>query len=305
MNRTWLTAKEGIAEAHCKSARTVTVDIGNTSYKFGLFNSPRLDASRRAGLPVTYPFSIDDLRILPHQLKVVPIWLSVFTRKERQTNQPLLWLVSSVNRTRTEMLLEFLIKKRPQDIFALLDQADVPIRTVYTDQAQLGIDRKLAGLAACRRFQESTPAFIADIGTAVKLDLVNDGVFLGGAIVPGPETEIDSLFKSTDRLPQLNWSARDIPKKYPAVNTTDAIRLGIAGSLAGSICYFYKRALDTLNSPPVPIIITGGGAVGLEPFLRASLSELIPQASGIWIRTVRDLVHTGIELTRQSIVSDL
>ena len=82
MNTTWLTAHEGVNRAKREQSRTVAVDIGNTAYKLGLFNSPRLDAARAAGLPPAYPFSIDDLRILPHQLKVIPIWLSIFLRKE-------------------------------------------------------------------------------------------------------------------------------------------------------------------------------------------------------------------------------
>lgn len=302
MNTTWLTAHEGISLAKREQSRTVAVDIGNTAYKLGIFNSPRLDAARAAGLPTVYPFSIDDLRILPHQLKVIPIWLSIFLRNQTQKSCPLLWLVSSVSKPRTEVLFEFLQQKRPSDIFAVLDQSDVPIQTAYADPAQLGIDRKLAALAASKRFSEPTALFIVDIGTAVKFDLVSrNGHFLGGVILPGPEAQLNSLFKETDRLPQLRWSPRDIPLSYPAVNTNDAILSGVAGGIAGSLSYFYRRALRTVDQPSVPILITGGGSIGMEPFLRNAISELLPDLSGIWIRTVRDLVQTGIELTRQCI----
>lgn len=302
MNTTWLTAHEGVNRAKREQSRTVAVDIGNTAYKLGLFNSPRLDAARAAGLPPAYPFSIDDLRILPHQLKVIPIWLSIFLRKETQKLHPLLWLVSSVNKPHTEVLFEFLQQKRPNDIFAVLDQSDVPIQTAYPDPAQLGIDRKLAAFAASKRFSEPTALFIVDIGTAVKLDLVGrNGHFLGGVILPGPEAQLNSLFKETDKLPQLRWSPHDIPQSYPAAKTNDAILLGVAGGIAGSLGYFYKRALRIAGQPSVPILITGGGSIGIEPFIRNAISELLPDLSGIWIRTVRDLVQTGIELTRQSI----
>ena len=302
MNTTWLTAHEGIERAKSLLSRTVAVDIGNTAYKLGMFNSPRLDAARTAGLPFSYPFSIDDLRLLPHQLKVIPVWLSVFLRKPDLKSRPLLWLVSSVNRARTETLFEFLEKKRPDDLFAVLDQADVPIQTDYTDPAQLGIDRKLAALAASKRFSEPTPVFIVDIGTALKLDLVSrNGVFLGGVVLPGPETQLGSLFKETDRLPELHWSAHAIPDSYPALNTSDAIQLGVAGGIVGAISFFYQKARQAVRQSDIPIVITGGGSIGFEPFLRKALTELHPETSATWIRTVRDLVQTGIELTRQSL----
>lgn len=303
MNTTWFSAREGIERANAQQSRTVAVDIGNTAFKLGLFNSPRRDAARRAGLPFSYPFSIDDIRLLPQQLKIIPLWLSIFLRKENQSSRPLLWLVSSVNRTGTEILFEFLKRKRPDDIFAVLDQGDIPIQTAYTDPSQLGIDRKLAALAANKRFSEPTAVFIIDVGTALKLDVVSrDGVFLGGVILPGPETQLNSLFKETDRLPELHWSSRHIPSTYPSINTSDAILLGVAGGIAGSLCYFYKRAIQIACQPSLPIIITGGGAIGLEPFLRHALSQLITDSSNVWLRTVRDLVQSGIELTRQSLV---
>ena len=303
MKTTWLTAREGIERAKANLSRTVAVDVGNTAYKFGFFNSPRLDAARAAGEPFSYPFSIDDLSLLPHQLKVIPIWLSIFLRKQEQRSRPLLWLVSSVNELRTRDLFTFLQKKRPNDIFAVLDHYDVPIKTNYTVPNQLGIDRALAALAASARFSEPTSVLIVDIGTAVKFDLIDSsGTFLGGAILPGPETELSSLFKGTDMLPELHWTPRDIRKSYPAVNTNDAIRLGVAGGIVGSLCYFYKKALPVVKQPQLPIIITGGGAVGLEPFVRKGFTEILPDASGVWMRTVRDLVLSGIELSRQSFV---
>ncbi|MGI5830911.1 MAG: type III pantothenate kinase [Thermoguttaceae bacterium] len=298
-----LCAREAIAESGEKSLRMTAVDIGNTAYKFGLFHIGSLDRAKKSGYPPYYPFSINDLRIVSRQLNVLPIWLSIFARQVSEEHRPILWLVSSVNRERTEVLYRFLRQKRPGDIFGVIDQTDVPVPTAYTDPAQLGIDRKLAALAASRRFSEPVPVFVVDIGTAVKFDLVDaDGRFLGGAIMPGPETGIRSLFEKTEKLPELNWSPREVPKTYPAVNTSDAIRLGIAGGLVGSLLYFYGRALALTHRESLPVILTGGGSIGMEPFFRHSFREFF-SIPDIRIMTVRDLILTGIELTRQAIVS--
>ena len=107
-----LSSTEAIALATERSARMAAVDIGNTNYKFGLFNTPRLDAARKAGTPPAFPFSIDDLRIAPPQLRVLPIWLSVLMSGESVRHQPVLWLTASVNRQRTEELFQFLKHKR-------------------------------------------------------------------------------------------------------------------------------------------------------------------------------------------------
>ena len=300
-----LSAAEAIAQSIERSARMTAVDIGNTNYKFGLFNTPRLDAARKAGTPSAFPFSIDDLRIAPPQLRVLPIWLSVLMSGESVRRQPVLWLTASVNRQRTEELFQFLKHKRPDDIFGVLESDEVPIPTAYQNPAQLGIDRKLAALAASRRFKEKTPVLVIDIGTAVKFDLVDEnGIFLGGAIAPGPETALQSLSQKTEKLPDLSWSVKELPQHYPAANTADAIRDGIFGSLAGAAICFYKEALTVTKFPSIPILLTGGGAIGLELYLKSSFSSFFP-GSEIRIRTVRDLILSGIELTRETLMTQI
>ena len=297
-----LSSTEAIALATERSARMAAVDIGNTNYKFGLFNTPRLDAARKAGIDLAFPFSIDDLRIPPRQLRVLPTWLSVLMPKKSESHQPVLWLTASVNQQRTEELFQFLKQKRPDDIFGELASADVPIETAYQNPAQLGIDRKLAALAASRRFKGKTPVLIIDIGTAIKFDLVDEnGIFLGGAIVPGLEISLQSLSQKTEKLPVLSWSAKELPQSYPAATTADAIFTGIFGSLAGAAFYFYKEALAVTKRSQIPILLTGGGATGLELPLKQSFAPFFPP-SKIHIRTVRDLILSGIELTRENLV---
>ena len=300
-----LSATDAIARSIEQSACMVAVDIGNTNYKFGLFNTQRLDAARNAGIYPAFPFSIDDLRIAPRQLRVLPIWLSILMSEESVRQQPVLWLTASVNRQHTEDLFLFLKQKRPNDIFGLLVSADVPIQTAYQNPQQLGIDRKLAALAASRLFKEKTPILVIDIGTAVKFDLVDEnGIFLGGSIAPGPEISLQSLSQKTEKLPTLSWSVKELPESYPAANTVDAIRSGIFGNLAGAAFYFYKESLTVTKRSSIPILLTGGGAISLELPLKDFFTPFYPE-SEIRIRTVRDLILSGIELTRETLMTQI
>lgn len=279
------------------SMRMIAVDIGNTALKFGLFDLPQLKNRSRANHSFFYPFSMDDLRILPKQLKILPAWLSTFSHRH---DEPFLWLVASVNQQQTNSLFEFLQEYRPHDQFGLLSTNDVPLKTVYRNPNTLGIDRKLAALAASRRFLPSVPVMIVDIGTATKIDLVDEtGVFRGGAILPGPALCLRSLSENTDKLPNLDWSLRKIPDSYPAENTEDAIYLGTFSAVSGSLLACYDAALRETHRNSIPIILTGGGAAGIEPRLSQFLARFYHEE--IWMRTIRDLVLSGIEFTRQSL----
>ncbi len=55
-----------------------------------------------------------------------------------------------------------------------------------------------------------------DFGTAITVDVLESGNFVGGAIVPGFNTAINSLFSKTANLPQVEIALLDynIGKKY-------------------------------------------------------------------------------------------
>lgn len=295
--------------------RLIAVDIGNTAMKFGLFDEPSLSAVNEVPVPggrkFPYPFSLTDCLESGVETDVeagggfstLKNWLGALLRREggfpgRAGGERFRWAIASVNHHRTAILRDWLAENRPNDRVTLLTNADVPLQSDYARPAALGIDRLLAALAAKEFFQTDGPAMIVDIGTAAKIDLLENGRFAGGAILPGPTVEARSLSERTDKLPAIDFYKKGEPFFYPATATEPAIRLGILGGIRGAILYFYRETLRRTGADFIPVMVTGGGAPGIEskiePLLAEELKTKTPRKI---VRTTRDAVLTGIALS--------
>ncbi len=121
----------------------------------------------------------------------------------------------------------------------------------YERPEQLGPDRWAALIAA--RAVHSGPCLVVNSGTATTVDMLTaDGVFRGGAILPGVELMRFVLHEHTGRLPLDEGSYRDQPRK-----TADAIETGCRHAQAGAVERMYRVLRDVeLN----PLCIVAGGA---------------------------------------------
>jgi len=100
-----------------------------------------------------------------------------------------------------------------------------------------------------------------DAGTAVTVDALNDqGMHLGGQIIPGVATMAASLSSATSDIPQV----RPAPGRGRADlgmfarNTAAAVREGAQNAVAGAV----DRAIQTLqsNACQPAVVLTGGDA---------------------------------------------
>jgi type III pantothenate kinase len=121
----------------------------------------------------------------------------------------------------------------------------------YERPDQLGPDRWAALIAA--RAVHHGPCLVVNAGTATTVDMLTaDGVFRGGAILPGVELMRFVLHEHTGRLPIQEGAYREAPR-----NTVDAIETGCRHAQAGAVERMYRvfRELE-LN----PLCIVAGGA---------------------------------------------
>lgn len=121
----------------------------------------------------------------------------------------------------------------------------------YERPEQLGPDRWAALIAA--RAVHSGPCLVVNSGTATTVDMLTaEGVFRGGAILPGVELMRFVLHEHTGRLPIGEGGYRDAPR-----NTVDAIETGCRHAQAGAVERMYRVFRDLeLN----PLCIVSGGA---------------------------------------------
>jgi type III pantothenate kinase len=100
-------------------------------------------------------------------------------------------------------------------------------------------------------------AVIVDAGSAVTVDILRNGVFEGGSIMPGLDMMLRSLGENTAALPRLTPGA-NLPGP-PGTDTESAIRAGTAGALAGGVIRLVSLSAEAFGDPP-PVFLTGGDA---------------------------------------------
>lgn len=138
--------------------------------------------------------------------------------------------------------------------------AQCGVRSSYDDPAQLGADR-WAALIGARRLA-SGACLVVNAGTALTVDALSDeGVFLGGIIVPGIELMRRALDSHTAGLRLQPGEVRFFP-----ANTGDAIMSGAAHALAGAVERMAAFMHESGQSA-VRVVLSGGAAPVLRPLL--------------------------------------
>jgi type III pantothenate kinase len=124
------------------------------------------------------------------------------------------------------------------------------VKNAYLQPEKLGVDRWLALLAARRHY--ALPVCIADCGTAITLDLLDEhGRHLGGMISPGLALMKQSLSAGTEAL-LYEDSAFTVG---PANHTGAAIYSGVVSAAAGLIEHVFSAQPDACL-----LLLTGGDA---------------------------------------------
>ncbi len=253
----------------------VAADVGNTRIKLGLF------AEQDAG-ELPRPQCTISLACHESELSRIADWPT------EQNRQALAWYVAGVNKPMVERLLNWLQEHHPKDTVLCFDYTCVPLTIRLEQPEQVGIDRLMNAVAANRLRPAHCPAVVVDLGTAVTVDLLSaEGVFLGGAILPGMETSAKALHQFTDLLPLVDVKEISVSPPVLGTATVPAIKSGLFWGTLGAIRLLAERLLDVAGSNIIesPIYITGGGAA------------LLPQdALGPHVRYVENLTLSGIAL---------
>lgn len=207
--------------------RILTIDVGNTAMKVSVFQGETLLASM-AGREVTRAAVMSYLGDCNVQ--------GVACCRVGQDAQDITGMV-----------------RRMTDVpfMELGSDTPVPVSVDY-NRASLGNDRLAAvvGVAA-----KGECVLLADVGTAMTLDLANGLKYAGGNISPGLRLRFESLNRFTELLPLVD--ARGMVHTF-GHNTEDAIRSGVVRGLAYEITGTLDRV--RISEPEVRLVITGGNA---------------------------------------------
>ena len=260
-----MTTRRGRAPSRGPNPAThvVAVDIGNSAAKWSIRGVAAKSGDERR-------VSVRDSR-----------WAARFVDgvdAEIAGAGPIRFHAASVNVPALQRLHRRLRTLGRGDELRVITGADCPMTTRLPNPSRLGIDRLLAAWRASR-VAPGKWCVVIDAGSAITVDCAHpDGVFLGGAILPGIALQFESLGRGTDALPTLDHldggsSWPDV--SVPATTTDTAIRAGVWLGTAAAIDGMIDRTLagvklsskTSASRSKYEVFLTGGDAERLSPLL--------------------------------------
>lgn len=155
----------------------------------------------------------------------------------------------------------------------------LPIETTLLEPDKAGVDRLVAATAAYDRGHKAVA--VADFGSAITVDVVSDeGVFMGGVIMPGLRMQAQALASGTSALPQIELAVPDV---VIGRNTGEAILSGVIHGTTGAVKHIVEQCAMQLGRWP-ELVLTGGDA------------ELMGKVCNFHTSVVADLILYGLEL---------
>ncbi|MCS7237722.1 MAG: type III pantothenate kinase [Thermoguttaceae bacterium] len=263
MDYWWRKLEEVLASPAVQAAfPIVAVDVGNNRIKCGWYE---WTAMREGG-----PYSAERaLSQLPQQLSELEAFAA---RGELRGG----WWIATVNRAASTELIDWIRTHRPEDRIVLLTASDLPLPVNLPRPDMVGIDRLVDALAGFYLRRESGPIVVVDVGSAITVDFVSaEGVFEGGAILPGLGLAARALYEFTDMLPLVDSREFNEPPPPVGKNTVAAMKSGLFWGALGAVAQLAGQMLREAGAPG-EIILTGGGSTIFARLLGEAGAEQSP-----------------------------
>lgn len=220
----------------------LTIDIGNTNIKLGLFEGDQVRAHWR--LATMRERLADEYAML-----LLTLLSSVGLHKQDILGCAISSVVPVLTQEFTELARRYL-RLEPVVVGPEI-KTGLQIHTDYP--AEVGPDLIVNVLAA--RHLYGTPVIVIGFGTATTFSVVSpEGDFVGVAIAPGVGTAADSLFRATARLPQVELAS---PPHAIGTNTIHAMQAGLIFGFAGLVEGLVKRLRAEVGGD-ARVVATGG-----------------------------------------------
>ena len=242
----------------------IAVDIGNTNITVGFYLDGKED------LVQSFPGTAE----APLRECLLSAWERIpvlETSAEGKRNGVV--AVSSVKPAWTDLIRNMVAEDLGEKLLVVGADIPLPISVWADEPEQVGTDRVVAAAAAYAVVEGAVA--VADFGTAVTIDLVDEnGVFQGGVICPGFEISAQALKDNTAQLPKI---AVHRPEGPYGKNTADAINCGLYYSVIGAMEEIIRRYAEEIGRWP-QTIITGAAAETIKndcPFVDNYVPNLV------------------------------
>ncbi len=233
----------------------LTIDIGNTSIKLGVFEDNALLEEFR--LASDKELSQDEYEVLLRTLfKSYKISGCILGSVVEELNEKITRAVRNVFNT---------------EPLVLNSDTETGLKIKLKNPKEAGADRIANACAAYVNY--SKPCIVIDFGTAISFDIVNSGgEFIGGVIAPGLKLQMNALNKFTSKLPKIDVA---ISPSAIGDNTTDAILSGVIRGTACMIDGLVKQCEKELGEKAI-IVATGGYSGLISNYLEKPFDFINP-----------------------------
>ncbi len=224
----------------------IAVDIGNTNIRIGLFLK-----GEEKSIELFHGSAKEEIAECIKTLwKKIPV-----SKSSKEKKRDGVVVVSSVKPAWTEFIREIVKEVTGEKLLLVGKDIPFPIELSIKEPEKVGADRVVTAAAAYAVVEKAV--VVADFGTAVTIDLVDDrGVFCGGVIFPGFEMSAAALRQDTAQLPKISVSK---PKLPFGQNTEEAINAGLYYSAVSTLQEVIRRYAEVVGIWP-ETVITGAAA---------------------------------------------
>lgn len=219
----------------------VTIDIGNTRAKIGLFADGKLE--QHWSIPKGEILSLSD-SLTNHSIKNV--------------------ILSTVAQDVGQEIRRFWGARI--NFIELNENTPLPIRNSYRTPKTLGKDR-LAAVVGASLLAEGAHKLVIDAGTCITYDILTaKQEYLGGNIAPGIEMRLQAMHTFTARLPALTKGETESAIGYHTQSAMqNGAQWGTIWEIEGTIDYFEAK-FESLA-----VILTGGDAIFLAKKMKRKI----------------------------------
>lgn len=243
----------------------LTVDIGNSAIKFGIFDGNILLA--RSAVPTKRDYSNDEILAAVGDSLDLPVENAI---------------VCSVVPELDDIVAILAAEKCGVDPIFANNEMDLGLEINYRPLTDAGTDRLINAFAASNKY--GTPCIACSFGTATTMDVVNSpNVLLGGLIAPGMATMAKALNLNTARLPEVEIKK---PSSVIADTTVGSIRSGVFYGQVAMVEGLVKRMSSELEQKP-NVVATGGFA------------QMIADETGVIDKVDENLLLDGLNMLFQ------
>ncbi|MFZ0034559.1 MAG: type III pantothenate kinase [Sedimentisphaerales bacterium] len=224
----------------------IAIDIGNTNIAIGLY----LKDEEQFIKSIPGQSRRELTNCLESAWQKIPI---VKSSKEKKRNGVI--VVSSVKPAWTKFIQQIVKKNLGEKIYIIGKDVPLPMTLWVDEPDKVGTDRVVSAAAAYAVVEDAV--VVADFGTAVTIDLVDEnGIFQGGVICPGFEISAKALSENAAQLPHIKVAKPEAPF---GKNTTEAINCGLYYSAVATLQEVIRRYAEKIGKWP-HTVLTGSAA---------------------------------------------